>query len=118
MKVVDDWKIQRTERPWGYCRVLDDKKTTKVKELVIEPGKSLSDQRHFHRSEHWYILEGSVQIITEYNDLKTKVTLTKNSTYNIGDTVWHLSTNIGTVPCHILEVQYGDMCVEEDIERR
>ena len=81
-------------------------------------GKSLSDQRHFHRSEHWYILEGSVQIITEYNDLKTKVTLTKNSTYNIGDTVWHLSTNIGTVPCHILEVQYGDMCVEEDIERR
>jgi cytidyltransferase-like protein len=116
--ILDDWKTQRTERPWGYWRVLDDKKITKVKELVIEPGKSLSDQRHFHRSEHWYILNGSVKIITEYNGLKSEVTLTKNSTYIIGNNVWHLSTNVGTEPCHILEVQYGDMCIEEDIERR
>ena len=116
--ILDDWKTQRTERPWGYWRVLDDKKTTKVKELVIEPGKSLSDQQHFHRSEHWYILSGTVKIITEYTGSKTEVTLTKNSTYIIGDNVWHLATNVGTEPCHILEIQYGDMCIEEDIKRR
>ena len=116
--ILNDWKTQRIERPWGYWRVLDDKKITKVKELVIEPGKSLSDQRHFHRNENWFILDGTVQIVTEYNGLKTKVMLTKNSTYNIGANVWHLTTNIGTEPCHILEIQYGDICTEEDIERR
>ena len=30
---------------------------------------------------------------------------------------WHKAYNKSDTPCHILEVQYGDKCIEEDIER-
>lgn len=119
--ILDEWKTQKTERQWGYWRVLDDKpsKGYKVKELVIDPGKSLSDQRHFKRSEDWKILEGIVKMETEYEGIKDTVHLTSNSfTYNIGKQVWHKASNPGTEPAHILEVQWGDECIEEDIERR
>ena len=39
--ILDEWKTQKTERQWGYWRVLDHKPEQgyKVKELVIYPGK-------------------------------------------------------------------------------
>jgi len=119
--ILDEWKTQKTERPWGYWRVLDDKpeKGYKVKELVIMPGQSLSNQRHFKRSEDWRILEGIVKMETEWDSIKDTVHLTQKSfTYNIGKEVWHKASNPGTEPAHILEIQWGDECIEEDIERR
>jgi cytidyltransferase-like protein len=119
--ILDEWKTQKTERNWGYWRVLDDKpeKGYKVKELVIYPGKSLSDQKHFKRSEQWKVLDGTVEMKTEYNNLKHTITLTPcGSAYEIGKEVWHKASNPGTVNAHILEVQWGNECVEEDIERR
>jgi D-beta-D-heptose 7-phosphate kinase/D-beta-D-heptose 1-phosphate adenosyltransferase len=116
--ILDNWKTQRTERKWGYWRVLDDKGTIKTKELVINPGCSLSDQRHFYRSEHWYVLTGNVQIDTEYNGNRQIQLLSPNTTYVIGPNVWHKTTNTGDIPAHIIEIQYGERCVEDDIERR
>jgi len=119
--ILDEWKTQKTERDWGYWRVLDHKpeKGYKVKELVIYPGKSLSDQRHFKRSEQWTILEGTVQMDTEFNNTTNNVLLTPDSRpYDIGIEVWHCASNPGTENAHILEVQRGTECVEEDIERR
>lgn len=115
--ILDEWKTQKTERPWGYWRVLDDKKTVKVKELVIDPGKSLSDQRHEHRSEHWYVLKGKVSIEQE-SDNWSIITLHENMSTVIERGHWHKAKNIGSCPAHILEVQYGDYCDEEDIIRR
>jgi mannose-6-phosphate isomerase-like protein (cupin superfamily) len=116
--ILDNWKTQRTERDWGYWRVLDDKGTIKTKELVINPGCNLSDQRHFHRSEHWYVLTGNIQIDTEYNNKWQVQLLSPNTTYVIGPNVWHKATNTGDTPAHIIEIQYGERCVEDDIERR
>jgi cytidyltransferase-like protein len=116
--ILDSWKNQKTDRPWGYWRVLDDKETIKVKELVINPGASLSDQRHQFRSEQWHILKGSCTIQTEWQGLTNKVNLKTNDNYIIGENVWHLTTNHDDEPCHVLEVQYGKKCVEDDIERR
>lgn len=119
--ILDEWKTQRTERDWGYWRVLDHKpkKGYKVKELVIYPGKSLSDQRHFKRSEVWSILEGSVQMDTEYNGISNSVRLQPHTRpYAIEKEVWHKASNPGKENAHILEIQWGDECVEEDIERR
>lgn len=120
--ILNEWKTQKTERDWGYWRVLDDKQATKgykVKELVIYPGKSLSDQRHFKRSEQWIVLEGICKIETEYDDRKDIVHLDpKSRPYDIGMRVWHKASNPGTENTHILEVQRGEECVEEDIERR
>jgi D-beta-D-heptose 7-phosphate kinase/D-beta-D-heptose 1-phosphate adenosyltransferase len=120
--ILDEWKTQKTERDWGYWRVLDDKQATKgykVKELVIYPGKSLSDQRHFKRSEQWTILEGICKMETEYDNRQDVVHLDpKSRPYDIGVRVWHKASNPGTEPTHILEIQRGEECVEEDIERR
>jgi cytidyltransferase-like protein len=118
--ILDEWKTQKTERDWGYWRVLDDKpaKGYKVKELVIYPGKSLSDQKHFKRSEVWSVLEGIVKMETEHEERKEIVYLEPhNRTYEIGIEVWHKASNPGSENAHILEIQWGD-CYEEDIERR
>ena len=118
--ILDEWKTQKTERDWGYWRVLDDKpeKGYKVKELVIYPGKSLSDQRHFKRSEVWSVLEGTVKMETEWEDRKDTVHLKPHTLpYEIGVEVWHKASNPNNENAHILEIQWGD-CYEEDIERR
>ena len=118
--ILDEWKTQKTERDWGYWRVLDDKpeKGYKVKELVIYPGKSLSDQRHFKRSEDWNVLEGIVKMDTEWNSVQNSIVLEpKSRTFQISKEVWHKASNPGTENAHILEIQWG-VCYEEDIERR
>lgn len=119
--ILDEWKTQKTERDWGYWRVLDHKpeKGYKVKELVIYPGKSLSMQKHFKRSEQWIILEGVVKMETEYENRQDVVHLDpSNRPYDIGIEVWHQASNPNGENAHILEVQRGTECVEEDIERR
>ena len=119
--ILDEWKTQKTERDWGYWRVLDHKPEQgyKVKELVIYPGKSLSDQKHFLRSEQWTVLEGTVKMDTEWNNVQSCIRLEQHSRpFEIGKEVWHRASNPGTKNTHILEVQWGEQCVEEDIERR
>ena len=119
--ILDEWKTQKTERDWGYWRVLDHKpeKGYKVKELVIYPGKSLSDQRHFKRSEEWIVLEGVVKMETEWKNQKSIVHLSPGQPkYNIAKEVWHKASNPNGENAHILEIQWGTECVEEDIERR
>jgi D-beta-D-heptose 7-phosphate kinase/D-beta-D-heptose 1-phosphate adenosyltransferase len=120
--ILDNWKTEKTIRKWGWYRVLDNQPNNgfKVKELVIEPGKSLSDQRHYYRSEHWYVLKGTVKMQTEYEervDVCHLDALTRG--YDIAAGTWHKASNPSeTDYAHILEVQYGEECVEEDIERR
>ncbi|OUU18507.1 MAG: hypothetical protein CBC05_02150 [Crocinitomicaceae bacterium TMED45] len=120
--ILEDWKSPKTLRNWGWYRVLDDKAGYKVKELVINPQSSLSTQRHFKRSEHWYILKGKCSIKTidedaDSVDVKQKH-LEQNESFVIPKGVWHQGINNQSQPCHILEVQYGSECVESDIQRR
>ena len=119
--ILDEWRTQRTERDWGYWRVLDDKPKEgyKVKELVILPGKSLSDQRHFKRSEQWIVLQGTVDMKTEYhNNTQTIQLQAHNRPYKIEKQVWHQAFNSQTENAHILEIQKGSECDEKDIQRR
>ena len=117
--ILEEWKNPKTVRNWGWYRVLDDKPGYKVKELVIESGKSLSMQRHFKRSEHWYVLKGQCKVLTEWQGHPNEITLSeRTSGYVIEKETWHQGINKTDKPCHILEVQYGEQCVEEDIERR
>ncbi len=116
--ILENWKQPKVQRKWGWYRVLQDRPGYKIKELVINPEASLSMQRHQHRSENWYVLKGEVVINTEYNNLQQTITLGKNKSYSIGQKVWHQGVNNTQHYTHILEVQYGDKCIEEDIERK
>ena len=102
---------------WGWYRVLDDKIKYKVKELVITSDNYLT--QNIILDEHWYVLKGKCVLDTEYNSNKNTVTLSEcTNGYSIGCEVWHKASNPFDEHCHILEVQYGEKCVEEDIERR
>jgi D-beta-D-heptose 7-phosphate kinase/D-beta-D-heptose 1-phosphate adenosyltransferase len=121
-KILNDWKTQKTYRNWGYWRVLDDKQPRvgqKVKELVINPGQSLSDQRHTYRSEEWHVLEGTVEMLLELPNghVQTQV-LSEHTSFTISPGTWHKVSNKLDVPAHIVEIQYGIKCIEDDIERR
>jgi cytidyltransferase-like protein len=116
--ILEEWKAPKTDRPWGRYRVLHEVPGTKVKELTIEPGKSLTMQRHWDRNEHWHVAQGRCQV--DFEDLTTKshIKLKQHDQFTIRAECWHQLHNPYDVPCKIVEIQYGIACVEEDIERR
>jgi cytidyltransferase-like protein len=118
--ILQEWKAPKTERQWGYYRVLHTVPGMKVKELTVDPGKSLSMQRHQHRSEYWMVSEGECVVNSMMPNgyaLPSKH-LTKHQEFKIPVTDWHQLTNPFDVPCKIVEIQYGENCIEEDIERK
>jgi len=58
----DDRIGERNERPWGAWTVLEAGPGYKVKRLEVLPGKRLSLQKHFHRSEHWVVVQGTARV--------------------------------------------------------
>ena len=100
-------------RPWGYYKILADNDTYKSKEIVVFPHKRLSLQRHRHRSEHWYIIEGRAQITL---DDKT-VVVKPGQSVDIPNGVLHRIANQGSENVRFIEVQTGDYFGEDDIER-
>lgn len=119
--ILTEWKAPKTERVWGYYRVLHESgKEVKVKELTVEPGKSLSMQRHQHRSEHWFVDQGTATVYTlnRSSDQELYGVYQKHQALHIPQGMWHMLVNEGHVPLKLVEIQYGNECVEEDIERR
>ena len=118
--ILQEWKAPKTERPWGYYRVLHEDEGVKVKELTINPGCSISMQKHNMRSEHWHIVDGvatvEYQRSPNWKTVLPKV-LQKHDTIDIERGTWHRVHNYDTQPLKLVEIQYGDECVESDIER-
>jgi cytidyltransferase-like protein len=119
--ILEDWKSPKTLRPWGYYRVLyEHLESTKVKELVVDPGQRLSMQRHKHRTELWYVAEGTASVFTLGEDGESEFVADVQQHQNqmIFRDRWHQLANLRDRPLKIIEIQYGDRCIEEDIERK
>ena len=118
--ILTEWKAPKTERPWGYYRVLHDVPGMKVKELTVEPGQKLSMQRHSQRSEYWIVSEGEAVINRAMASgyAMPSVTVRRHVEYKVPVGEWHQLTNPFDVPVKVVEIQYGENCVEEDIERK
>lgn len=118
--ILEEWKAPKTLRPWGYYRVLHEIPGTKVKELTIEPGQSLSMQRHWDRTEEWMVSDGRCMVehyTLPSNNLVQQV-ISKHQTYHVSVEQWHRLFNPFDTPCKIVEIQYGVACNEDDIERK
>jgi len=121
--ILQEWKAPKTERKWGYYRVLhEDGSQIKVKELTVEPGQCLSMQRHEHRSENWFVAEGRAVVYsilpgTEDEEF-FRGSYERFAPISISQGEWHKLCNETNSPLKIIEIQYGDKCVEEDIERK
>jgi cytidyltransferase-like protein len=118
--ILQEWKAPKTERQWGYYRVLHEVPGMKVKELTVNPGKSLSMQRHTHRAEYWIVSEGQAVVnrATPLNYQLPPALLNKHDQLHVSTQEWHQLTNPYEHPLKIVEIQYGEQCNEEDIERR
>jgi D-beta-D-heptose 7-phosphate kinase/D-beta-D-heptose 1-phosphate adenosyltransferase len=118
-KILTEWKTPKTERKWGYYRVLhSDGPSLKVKELVVEPGESLSLQKHNLRSEYWIVSYGTATVKhgTDLDNLNCSI-LEKNEEIQILKEEWHQLINNTKEEVRIVEIQYGINCIEEDIIR-
>ncbi len=119
--ILEEWKAPKTHRPWGYYRVLHENgRQVKVKELTVDPGKSLSMQRHQDRAEHWFVAQGqaTVYTINRKSDAEPLGEFEQFKNLHIQKHEWHQLANETAQPLKIIEIQYGDNCVEEDIERK
>jgi cytidyltransferase-like protein len=116
--ILEEWKAPKTERPWGYYRVLHNVQGTKVKELTVNPGYSLTMQRHFDRAEYWHIAEGRCVVAVETETSKGFQELATHDSFVIPAETWHKLSNPYDTSCKIVEIQYGIACDEDDIERR
>jgi len=100
-------------RPWGTYTVLEDTHGYKIKKIVVKPGKRLSLQKHFHRSEHWIVVSGTATVTI--GD-KVKLVCPNESTYiKIGEV--HRLENQGKIDVILIEAQVGEYTGEDDIER-
>lgn len=118
--ILDEWKAPKTDRSWGYYRVLHEVAGTKVKELTIDPGQSISLQRHFKRNEFWFVTHGACDVVSTMSNgyVLPIVLLREHLHHHVPQGEWHQIRNPYTVPCKIVEIQYGEECSEDDIERR
>ena len=100
-------------RPWGKYTNLFEGKNFLIKELIIKYKGVLSLQKHYHRSEHWVIIQG-----------KPKITL--NNKHYIMKSNEHIFIPLGSIhrienpykkPVIILEAQVGSILRENDIVR-
>jgi mannose-1-phosphate guanylyltransferase/mannose-6-phosphate isomerase len=104
---------RKVYRPWGYYETIDTEERFQVKRITVNPGASLSLQKHYHRSEHWVVVKGTARIT--HGD-ETFIITENQSTY-IPLGVKHRLENPGKLPLEIIEVQSGSYLGEDDIVR-
>ena len=100
-------------RPWGYYTVLGQGKGFLTKMIHVNPGQKLSVQSHNHRSEHWVVLEGKAKVILEGKEM----ILSPGHSVDIAVKAIHSLQNPFDEELKIVEVQKGDLLIEEDIIR-
>jgi cytidyltransferase-like protein len=115
--ILNKWQYYFEERQWGSFFNLFQTKNIKVKELIIKPGKSMSFQKHSKRNEIWLVSQGSCVVAYLDNESVKEIKLNKFDNYIVPLGHWHQIKNPYKVTTHIIEIQYGEECEEDDIIR-
>ena len=103
----------RCHRPWGWYETLSVGGRFQVKRIMVRPGAKLSLQSHFHRAEHWVVVQGSASV-TVGDDVNL---LGENESIYVPLGAIHRLENPGRVELHLIEVQSGSYLGEDDIVR-
>ena len=121
-KVVDRLKADarpqavthnRVYRPWGFYESVLMGNRFQVKRIVVQPGQKLSLQKHFHRAEHWVVVNGSA-LVTRDAEV---VLVRENESIYLPLGCVHRMENPGKIPLTLIEVQSGSYLGEDDIVR-
>ncbi len=104
---------RKVRRPWGWYDSIDESERFKVKRIQVNPGASLSLQKHHHRAEHWIVVKGTAEVTC--GDTVTLLGENQSTYIPLGEV--HRLANPGTIPLEIIEVQSGSYLGEDDIVR-
>ncbi|MBR2247903.1 MAG: cupin domain-containing protein [Clostridia bacterium] len=92
------------QRHWGYYEEIENKKTLKLRKVIINPGKTIYEHIHKKRMESWTVLNG-VGLFTIDG---------VENTLNVGDSIKakagtkHQISNIGEIPLELIETVLGE----------
>lgn len=100
-------------RPWGFYTVIAQGKGFITKIIHVNQGQKLSVQSHNHRSEHWVVLSGTALVKLDSLEL----TLNPGHSVDIPVKAIHSLQNPFDEDLEIIEVQKGDILLEDDIVR-
>jgi mannose-1-phosphate guanylyltransferase/mannose-1-phosphate guanylyltransferase/mannose-6-phosphate isomerase len=103
----------QVHRPWGYYQTLHHGERFQVKRLSLKPGAKISLQKHFHRAEHWVVVNGTA-LVTRGEESHI---IRENESIYIPLGEVHRLENPGKVPLNVIEVQSGEYLGEDDIVR-
>ena len=103
----------RVYRPWGYYQSLITGERFQVKKISVNPGASLSLQRHRYRAEHWVVVNGIADVVRDDETIR----LNENESVYIPLGAVHRLANPGEAQLNLIEVQSGSYLGEDDIER-
>ncbi len=106
-------QTQCVHRPWGYYQSIHSGDRFQVKRITVNPGAKLSLQKHFHRAEHWVVVNGTA-IVTRDDE---EILLRENESVFVPLGCMHRLENPGKVPLNLIEVQSGPYLREDDIVR-
>ena len=100
-------------RPWGNYRTVDAGDRFQVKRITVKPGGKLSLQKHYHRAEHWVVVQGTA-IVQRGEE---RMIVRENESVYIPIGTEHRLENPGKLPLQLIEVQSGPYLGEDDIVR-
>jgi len=121
-KIVDKLKAEnrieavshkKVFRPWGHYESIGDGVRYQVKRIVVAPGHVLSLQKHFHRAEHWVVVQGTAVVTRDSEE----ILLRENESVYLPLGAVHRMANPGKIPLELIEVQVGSYLGEDDIVR-
>jgi len=100
-------------RPWGFYTVIAQNKGFLTKIIHVNTGQRLSVQSHNHRSEHWVVLSGKAKVVLEGKEH----ILSAGNSIDIPLKAIHSLQNPYEEELEIIEVQLGELLIEDDIVR-
>ena len=100
-------------RPWGSFLSIEENTTWQIKKIEVNPGASLSLQMHFHRSEHWIVVNGSAKV--EIDNIEQIIGPNESVYIPLG--AKHRLSNPSKFPLILIEIQSGSYLGEDDIKR-
>ena len=110
-KLVSEYR--QMSRPWGNYDSVDNGERHQVKRITVKPGASLSLQMHYHRAEHWIVVNGTAIVTVD----ETRKIVSENESIYIPCGAKHRLVNPGAIPLQLIEVQAGSYLGEDDIVR-
>ncbi len=113
MKRPEATTHNRVYRPWGFYESLIQGERFQVKRIVVNPGEKLSLQKHFHRAEHWVVVNGTALVTRDAEVLMVR----ENESLYLPLGCVHRLDNPGRIPLTLIEVQSGSYLGEDDIVR-